>query len=96
VPSILLHFGLFLRLVSRTNPRPTCSRILRYADTAVKLIVFIAVIKNFNQSPGGRHSGRTAYLEAGMQHAVAYRMREEIRFRNGGLKSLLDANLGAL
>jgi len=65
---MLLRFGQFLRLISPTDPRPTGLRILRYARGVVKLNVFIAVIKNFNQPSFRRHSGGTAYLEAGHKH----------------------------
>src|SRR5579871_5199542 len=50
-------------------------RILEHAAQAVKLNVFIALIKNFNQ-PVSAGSGRaTAYLEAGVAVLVAPRRR---------------------
>ncbi len=75
------------------NPRPTGLRILGYTGAAVKLIVFIALIKNFNQSPTQLLTRGTGCLEAGGKRRVVRRLAGAAPLQDSGGKSLLTGNL---
>jgi len=57
-----------------TRPRPTGLRILGYAAAIVKLIVFIALINNFNHPLSQLRSCGTGCLEARGKRQVVRRL----------------------